>query len=104
MFGSVSHQIIYIAAHRDTTAPAVLYGIGFALQVVGGVIVLLEIRGDRRAAERIRTGGPTWADIGAAPEVVRSRLSAVGGRLLGVALIFVGAAVGLTANLLALYG
>jgi hypothetical protein len=82
--------------------PTVLYAIGFALQVVGGLIVLAEIRDDRRAAKKIHSGGPTWDDIGAAPEVVRSGLSAVGGRLLGVALIFVGAAVALTANLTAL--
>lgn len=101
MFAFVIHQI---APDRDTTAPAVLYGVGFALQVLGGLIVLREVRDDRRAAEQIPTGGSTWGEIDQAPLVIRARLGAKGWRIAGVTLIFIGAAVGLTANLRALYG
>lgn len=107
-------------------AAAALYCLGFALQIIGAVLVGLEIRDDVQAARRIAMSEA------AAPATVRTRDVEIGGvlgqalagavsgvdsfrefaterlsghmrrRLLGVALIIVGAAVGLAANLLAL--
>jgi hypothetical protein len=94
--------IIREVAHQSTTFPIVLYAIGFVMQVLGGVIVVLEIRDDRRAAKRLPDGGLTWETVEAAPEAIKRRLNARGWRIAGVALIFAGAAVGLAANLLAL--
>lgn len=93
--------MIHEAIQRSTTLPLALYVVGFAMQILGGVIVLLEIRDDRRAAERIPQP-ITYETIEVAPEVVKSRLGAKGWRIVGVALIFLGAGVGLAANLLAL--
>jgi hypothetical protein len=94
--------VIHEALHRSTALPKALYFAAFAMQLAGGVIVFLEIRDDLRAAKRIPSRGITWETAETAPEVLKTRLSAKGWRIAGVALIFLGAVVGLAANLLAL--
>jgi hypothetical protein len=85
----------------STLLPTVLYVIGFVCLVVGGVIVVLEVRSDLRAARQIPEQ-VTYESVEAAPDVLRRRLEAWRWRIAGVVLIFVGAGVGLAANLLAL--
>ena len=99
MFYGGSYRFYRLAG--NTTLPTVLYAVGFACQVLGGVILLIGIRDDRRAAKRIPSRA-TWESVDVPAEVVKGRLAATGWRIAGVALIFVGAAVGLAANLLAL--
>ena len=94
--------VIHEAVQRSTTLPLALYVVGFAMQILGGVIVLLEVRDDLRAAKRLPAGGVTWETIQVAPEVIKTRLGTKRWRIVGVLLIFAGAAVGLAANLLAL--
>jgi hypothetical protein len=93
---------LLIAAEKGTTAALVLYCAGFALQLIGGVIVALQIRNDVRAARRIATD-TAWENLDSFPAFVGERLSArLRPRVIGLLLIFAGAAVGLVANLLAL--
>ncbi len=85
--------------------PAALYVAAFVLQIVGGIIIAVEVRDDRREGERImRDELPVrWENVDAVGEAFATYL-ARGRRWRwgGVALIIVGAAVGLAANLLAL--
>jgi hypothetical protein len=82
-----------------------LYVAAFVLQVAGAALLFVDIRDDRREAERIvRDALPVkWDTVDAVGEAFASYL---GGRkrrrLIGVALIIIGAAVGLAANLAAL--
>ena len=57
----------------NTTLPTVLYAVGFACQVLGGVILLIGIRDDRRAAKRIPSRA-TWESVDVPAEVVKGRL------------------------------
>jgi hypothetical protein len=94
--------IVHAASHRSTTLSFALYATGFVLQVLGGMIVLMEIRGDLRVADRI-PDHLTLETLNAFPRYVKQRLAGhMGRRIVGVALIFIGAAVGLAANLVAL--
>jgi uncharacterized membrane protein YGL010W len=94
--------IVHEVLHRSTTLPLALYIVGFALQIVGGVLVVLEVRDDVRTANKL-AAPVTYGTIELFPRFVRERLSShMGRRVIGVVLIFVGAGVGLAANLLAL--
>jgi hypothetical protein len=93
---------LYIAAEKSTAAPVVLYAVGFALQVIGGVLIAREIRNDLRAARRI-AAQHAWENIDSFPAFVGERLSRrLWPRVVGLTLLLLGAAVGLAANLLAL--
>jgi hypothetical protein len=94
--------VIHEVLHQSTTLLTVLYVVGFGLQIVGGVLIVLEVRDDLRVARRIPDPA-TYASLEALPDSLRERLSRnLWRRWLGVVLIFIGAGVGLTANLLAL--
>jgi hypothetical protein len=91
-----------IAAEKGTTAAVVLYAVGFVLQVLGGVIIALQIRNDLRAARRI-AADLAWENVDSFPAFVGERLARrMWPRVAGLVLVFAGAAVGLLANLLAL--
>jgi hypothetical protein len=95
-------SITLIAAATGVELSRALYIAGFISQVVGGLIVIAGIIDDSRAAKRLPTG-VTFDWIDKVPEVLRSRvLARRGWRIVGVLLVFVGAGVGLAANLLAL--
>jgi hypothetical protein len=80
----------------------VLYAVGFVLQVIGAVALASQIRNDLRAARR-RAADRAWEDVDSFSIFVDERLSrSMRPRVAGLALVLLGAAVGLAANLLAL--
>jgi hypothetical protein len=90
---------------REHTLPAILYLVGFIAQVAGAALVAAGIRDDRREAERIALEAlpVTWetADAVGRAFVEYLALRQVQ-RWLGVALIIIGAGIGLAGNLTAL--
>jgi len=92
---------LMLATTHNTALPAVLYVLGFACQVLGGIIVIAEVRSDLRAARRMPQP-ITFKNVEEGPDALRGRLEAWRWRIAGVVLIFVGAGEALAANLLAL--
>jgi hypothetical protein len=91
-----------IAAEKGTPAAVVLYGAGFVLQIIGGTVLAPQIRKDLRAARR-GAEDAAWENVDSLLAFVAERLSGrLWPRIVGLALIFAGAGVGLVANLLAL--
>ena len=87
------------------TLQIVLFALGFALQVAGAGLVVLEMSNDKRTAQRLaRESLPvTWANIeGVGTSMVEYFAGRRWQRWLGVVLILLGAAVSLAANITAL--
>jgi hypothetical protein len=94
--------LVPIAVEKGTTAVVVLFAAGFALQLLGGTLLAVEIRNDLRAARRI-SAEVAWESLDTFPEFVQERLTRrLWPRVAGLALVLLGAAAGLVANLLAL--
>jgi hypothetical protein len=90
-----------IAAEKSATAPVVLYALGFALQVIGAVVLALQIRNDLRRARRIAADA-AWEEVDSLSRLVGGRsFRHLWPRVAGLALVLLGAALGLAANLLA---
>jgi hypothetical protein len=91
----------FIAAETSATASIVLYSAGFALEVLGGLLIALEIRRDVQETRRV-AADVAWERIDALPafvgECLPKRLWPFAVALL---LILLGAAAGLVANILA---
>jgi hypothetical protein len=91
-----------VAMEKGTAASVALFAVGFGLQLIGALVLAVEIRNDLRAARRI-AADMEWEKLDSFPAFVGERLSRrLWRRVAGLALVILGAAAGLLANLLAL--
>jgi hypothetical protein len=91
-----------IALEKATALVVALFVAGFGLQVIGAIVVALEIRNDVRTARRV-AAELEWENVDPFPAFVGERLSRrLWPRVVGLILVLMGALLGLAANLLAL--